>query len=127
MLTFNRKYFVIAVILFIIEVFIALYINDRIIRPYIGDVLVVILLYCSIKVFLNIAPFKVAVAVLLFSYFLEVLQYFKIVKLLGLQHNKLASTVIGNSFAFTDLLAYTIGILIVLWFERARLSKQVIN
>jgi hypothetical protein len=124
MLTFNKKYFGFAVVLFIVEVCIALYINDRIIRPYIGDVLVVILLYCAVKTFFNLAPFKVAAGVLLFAFLIEVLQYFKIVKLLGLQHNKLANTVIGNSFAWADIVAYIAGILIVLWLERASLSKK---
>ncbi|MFT5385169.1 MAG: hypothetical protein ACI81W_002574, partial [Saprospiraceae bacterium] len=35
--------------LFLIEVGIAVFIQDRIIRPYIGDLLVVILIYCFIR------------------------------------------------------------------------------
>jgi len=42
--TFNTKYFLLAFALFFVEVYIALYVHDDIIRPYIGDVLVVILI-----------------------------------------------------------------------------------
>ncbi len=123
MLTFNKNYFLFAVILFIIEVLIALYVNDRIIRPYAGDFLVVILIYCAVKTFLRAPPFKVAVGVLLFSYFVEVMQYFKIIEVLGLQKNNVARTVIGVGFDWIDLIAYLLGILTILFIENAR-SKQ---
>ena len=48
MLLFRRSYFSFFVLLFIIEVLIALFVNDRLIRPYVGDFLVVILIYCFI-------------------------------------------------------------------------------
>ncbi len=117
MFRFHKKYFILAVILFFIEVFIALYVRDAVIRPYGGDYLVVMLLYCFIKSFVDARVRIVAYGVLLFSYVLEVLQYFNIVTLLGLQDNKIASTVIGTGFAWTDLLAYTLGVLTILWFE----------
>ena len=39
-------YLAASIIVFIIELIIALYVHDRIIRPYIGDMLVVVLVYC---------------------------------------------------------------------------------
>jgi hypothetical protein len=118
MLTFNKKYFIIALLLFFIEVLIALYVHDRIIRPYIGDVLVVILIYCFIKSFLKLPVLPVASAVLIFAFMVETLQYFKIVEVLGLQHIKLARIIIGTSFAWMDMLTYIAGIAIVLIAER---------
>jgi len=117
---FNKTYFLLAVLLFVIEVLIALYMHDRIIRPYIGDLLVVILLYCFVRAFVNISPVKIAIGVLLFSYLIEVLQYLKLVKLLGLQHSRIANVVIGNLFEWMDLVAYTVGIIIVLAVEKYR-------
>ena len=38
MITFNKNYFLSFAILFIVEVLIALYIDDRIIRPFVGDI-----------------------------------------------------------------------------------------
>lgn len=117
MLTFNLKFFLFALVLFIVEVLIALFVRDSIIRPYGGDYLVVMLVYCAVKTFIKIAPLKLAIGVLLFSYCMEVLQYFHIVDRLGLANNQLARTVIGSGFAWLDLLAYTLGIITVLILE----------
>lgn len=114
MLTFNKKYFGLTILFFVIEVLIALYVHDTIIRPYVGDVLVVILIYCFIKSFLKLPVLQVALFVLLFSFGVEFLQYLNIVEKLGLQNSKTARTVIGTSFAWIDLVCYIAGIIIVL-------------
>jgi hypothetical protein len=118
MLHFNRNYFLLTILLFVIEVFIALYVNDNFIRPYLGDVLVVILIYCFVKSFLKISVTKATIGVLLFAFFVETLQYFAIIEILGLQDNQLARTVIGTSFAWEDILAYLVGIVIVIVCEK---------
>jgi len=118
---FNIRYFALAIILFIIEVLIALYVNDQIIRPYVGDVLVVILIYCFVKAFFNFPVLKTTVGVLLFAYLIEALQYFQFVKRVGLEHSRLANVVIGNYFAWEDIIAYTIGAVIILFVERGKL------
>ena len=123
MLKFQSHYFVVALILFLIEVCIALFINDNIIRPYVGDFLVVILLYCFFKSFLNLSVWAVSMAVLLFAYSVEILQYFKIVERLGFQNSGIARTIIGISFEWTDLLAYTLGIGLVLFIEKKIIKK----
>lgn len=114
MLRFQRRYFIFFVILLLIEVVIALFAHDNFIRPFFGDFLVVILIYCFIKSFLNTPQVMTAIAVLLFSYLIEVLQYFNIIKMLGLQNSNLARVVIGTSFEWTDLIAYTLGIGLVI-------------
>ncbi len=123
---FHPKYFFLALLLFATEVFIAAYLHDAIIRPYGGDFLVVILIYCFVKSFLNTPIIATALAVLLFSYLIETLQYFHLVDLLGLEKSAIARIVIGTSFAWTDLLAYTLGILLVLIMEFS-LKKQSAN
>ncbi len=120
MLKFSRPYFFSAVLIFGIEVLIALFAHDRIIRPYIGDLLVVVLIYCFVKSFLDISVFKAALFVLLFSYSIEMLQYFNLVTKLGLQDSKIARIVIGTSFEWMDLLAYTVGIGLVVYLEKIR-------
>jgi hypothetical protein len=117
--TFNKKYFGLTILIFVIEVLIALYVHDRIIRPYIGDVLVVILIYCFIKSFLKLPVLPVALFVLLFSFGVEFLQHLSIVEKLGLQNSKIARTVIGTSFAWIDLVCYIAGIIIVLITEKS--------
>ena len=51
MVIFNKTYFLLALLLLLAEVLIALYLHDALIRPYGGDFLVVILLYCFVKSF----------------------------------------------------------------------------
>ncbi len=126
MLTFSFRYFFFALILFLVEVFIALYVHDGLVRPYVGDYLVVMLIYCAVRTFIKISPVKLAIGVLLFSYVIEVLQFFSIVDRLGLSNNKLAKTVIGYGFEWIDLLAYTLGIVTVLILERGnRINSSI--
>lgn len=118
MLKFQSRYFISAAALFCTEVCIALFVHDRIIRPYIGDFLVVILIYCFIKAFFNFPVLQTAIFVLLFSYCVEILQYFKIIEKLNLQNYAAARIIIGTSFQWIDLVAYTAGIGLVLFFEK---------
>jgi len=116
-LKFNKRYFIIAVGIFVIKVVIALFIHDKIIRPYVGDFLVVILIYCSVKSFFNTSVYPAALAVLLFSYLFELSQYFHLLNKLGLQNSKFARTIIGTTFEWTDLATYTAGIIVLLTTE----------
>lgn len=117
MFTFNKTYFLWTVLLFLTEVGIALFVHDDFIRPYFGDVLVVILIYCFVKSFLKLSVTKACIGVLLFAFTVETLQYFTVVEKLGLQDSRLARTVIGTSFAWEDIAAYIAGILMVILAE----------
>lgn len=114
---FNLTHLIVAVLLFIVEVLIAVYVHDAFVRPYIGDVLVVILLYYLLSSFIKAPVIEMAIGVLLFSYVVETLQYFNIVALIGLSDSKIANIIIGNFFAWADILAYTVGIGVVLVVE----------
>lgn len=126
MLTFHKTYFILSILLFTIEVFIALFTNDEVIRPYGGDLLVVILLYCLIKSVINLPVTPTALAVLLFSYLVETLQFFNVVNHIGLANSKIANILIGNSFSWFDILAYTLGILLVFGIEKLKFSRAKI-
>lgn len=103
-----------AVLLFVIEVLIACYFHDDFVRPYVGDFLVVILIYCFVRSFLQAPVLPVATGVLLFAYLVEIGQYFHLVKLLGLEHSRLANVILGNYFTWNDMICYTLGIGLVL-------------
>ena len=120
MFTFNKKYFYFTVILFIIEVFIAIFINDSFIRPFIGDVLVVILIYSFLRTFWNINSSIATFSVFIFACTVEVLQYFDLINKLGLQKNKIATVILGNTFDWKDIIAYTIGITAILVLEKRK-------
>jgi len=117
LLRFQKNYFILAVLLFIIEVCIAMYVHDGVIRPYIGDFLVVMLLYCFVRSFFKLPVLTTCILVLIFSFLVEILQYLQLVKMLGLQDSSLANTVLGNSFAWTDLAMYSAGVVAILCIE----------
>jgi uncharacterized membrane protein YfcA len=117
MFRFHKTYFLLTILLFLTEVLIALYVHDNFIRPWFGDFLVVILLYCFLRSFVAISSSTAALLVLVFSFSIEMAQYFKLVNLLQLQDNKIARTVIGTTFEWTDLVAYSFGITFVLVIE----------
>ena len=121
---FNHNYSILTVLLFLTEVFIALYVKDSFIRPYFGDFLVVILLYCFLKSFIKVSVFVATSVVLLFSFAIETAQYFNIIEKLGIQDVTFARVIIGNSFSWMDLVAYSLGIVTVLVIEKIIRSKK---
>lgn len=125
MFSFNKKYFLFAVLLFVIEVLIATYFKSGFIRHYFGDFLVVILIYCLVKSFFSSEVFPAAVGVLLFAYFIEFLQYLDFVEWIGLGNHRLANVVLGNYFEWADMVAYTLGIMAVLGIEKMRNNKGI--
>lgn len=123
MLTFRIQYFLGFLILLAIEVFIALQIKDQFIRPYLGDVLVVILIYTFIRSFFKFSIELSMLIVFLFSFSVEFTQMFKLIELLKLQDCVVAHWVLGSSFNKWDFLAYYIGLSIVFIIEELYLTK----
>ncbi|MEL7005259.1 MAG: DUF2809 domain-containing protein [Bacteroidota bacterium] len=123
MIRFHKTYFLLAVLLFITEVLIALYVKDAIIRPYVGDFLVVMLVYCFLRAFLNISLWPMAIFTLLFAYAVEFAQYLNMLKWLGLENNRFARIVLGSSFEWIDMLAYTLGVVFIILVEKYLIKK----
>lgn len=109
---FQARAFSVFLALFALEVFIALFVKDRIIRPYIGDVLVVVLIYYFCASFIRVPKVALLIAVLLFAYSVEIAQYFNLITHLGLDHSRFWTIVIGNSYHWLDMLSYTVGALL---------------
>lgn len=108
MFKYNHIHFLIFSIIFLIEVGIALFIHDQFIRPYLGDYLVIFLLYYFIASFVKTKPTYIIIGILLFSYFIEMLQYLNIVDYFQIK-NKILRIVIGNTFSYEDLIIYTLA------------------
>jgi hypothetical protein len=117
MIRLRSTYLIIAILLFLVEILIALFVHDRYFRRYVGDFLVVILIYCFIRGFFNVPVVATSLGTLLFAFLLEALQYFKLVELLGFGNSKLARVIIGSSFEWIDIMAYTLGVIVVLVIE----------
>ena len=105
-------YAVATLLLLAVEVLIALFVHDNFVRPYIGDVLAVIVVYTFIKI---IIPEKCALLplfVFIFAVGVEALQYFDIVSLLGLEGNRFMQILLGSVFDIKDIICYAIGCII---------------
>ena len=89
-------YLAASIIVFIIELIIALCVHDRIIRLHIGDMLVVVLVYCFVRVFVPRGMKRLPLYVFPFAVCVEVLQYFRLAELLGLQGNAAARIILGS-------------------------------
>jgi hypothetical protein len=103
--------------------------HDAVIRPYGGDFLVVILLYCLVRSLMDVPVIRAALGVLVFSYLIEFLQYLHLADRLGFTGPSIMRTILGSYFTWDDILAYTLGILTVLglewlvWFSQKRPEK----
>ena len=103
-------YIIIFIAIFAVETCIALFVHDDFVRPYIGDVIVMWAVYCLAQIILGgrFGSYKVAVGSLIFAFFVELLQKFRIVDVLGIK-SPILRTIIGTSFAPADLICYLAG------------------
>ena len=96
-------------VILILEVIIALFVRDRFIRPYGGDVLVTVLICCFLRIFVpggvKLLPFYV----FLFAVCVEIGQYFDFVSLLGLGSNAFFRILLGSTFSAADMICYGAG------------------
>jgi len=113
-MTKDRRFFLILfLLLFMIELCIALFIRDRFIRPYVGDVLVVPLLYCLLRAFIRDYKKWLPAAVFLFAVFVECLQYVDILSFLGLERYSVLRIIAGGTFDMADIFCYFIGMILI--------------
>jgi hypothetical protein len=119
----NWKYAFIALVILLIEIAIALFVRDKFVRPFIGDLLVVVLLYFSFRTILKAKASSVAIGVFIFAIGIEVLQFFQLAEVLGLEQNGIARVILGSTFDWLDILAYTLGIMAAYFIDRKYLEK----
>lgn len=86
----------------------------------------IIFLYCLLQSFFKIPVKNAIFGVLLFSFLIEGLQYFRFIYLFDLQDNVIASAVLGSHSEWLDMLVYSLGALTVIIVEklRSRLSAE---
>ena len=123
-LHFNLKYFIASIVLFLVELSIAILHFNAFIRGFLGDVLVILLMYSFLKIFIKNHILKIAVLVLAFAYFVEVLQFFKLAETFNIK-SKILLVIVGSVFDLWDLVAYTLGFLIILLIEKIFLKNEI--
>lgn len=111
------RYVVGFILSLLIEILIALFVHDKFIRPYVGDALVVIVLYCAVRVIIPKKCKLLPLYIFIFAAGVECLQYFHLVQLLGLEKNKFMSVLIGSVFDVKNIICYAVGCLIIFIYE----------
>ena len=101
-----------------VEVLIALFVHDDFGRPYLGDVLVVAVVYALVRVFLPRGAPLLPLYVTLFAVLVEFSQYFRLVERLGLGKNRFLRIVLGSVFDWRDILCYLAGGALIFAAER---------
>ena len=99
-----------SVLLLLIEVLIGMYATGWV-RNYLGDVLVVILLYTlwrTVKPDLTKRWYVLPTAILIFAFGVEFLQLWGFCDRLGIT-NRVLRIIIGTGFSVEDLISYAIG------------------
>lgn len=103
---------ILSLLLLGIEVLIGLFAHGWV-RSYLGDVLVVILIYTIVR---TIIPYKIKkwyvlpTVILVFSFIVEFLQLWGFCDRLGIT-NQLLRIIIGTGFSWIDIASYCIGII----------------
>lgn len=110
----NRRllYGIATLLLLGIEILIGLYAGGWV-RAYLGDVLVVILLYTILRTISVNKPSKwfiLPTAILIFSFIVEFLQLWGFCDRFGITNN-LLRIIIGTGFSYIDLICYAVGVI----------------
>lgn len=87
--------------------------NNQFVRGFIGDMIVISLIYFLGKTIYDFHAMKLAVFTLVLAFSIEFLQYLRINAFLGLEHNIMARLILGSVFDPYDLIAYSIGAVFV--------------
>lgn len=117
-------YAVATLFLLLIEVIIALYVHDDFIRPYVGDMLVVIVIYTFIRIIVPEKCKLIPLFIFIFATGVELLQLANIVEILGVADNKFLKTLIGSVFDIKDIVCYAVGCMILCMYEWVRVRKH---
>ncbi|MGH8053118.1 MAG: DUF2809 domain-containing protein [Stenotrophomonas sp.] len=107
---FSWPHAVLAVLVFVMEVIIATQLpHVSWIRAYLGDALVVVLIYAAVRSVLRANDYVLLLAVFVFACCIEFAQYFRLAERLGFVRGDVMYTVIGNTFSWGDIACYAVG------------------
>ena len=105
-------YFLIFLFLLGVEIAIATYLKTGFIRAYLGDLLVVILLYCLLMSILKPSIKTGLLLTLAIAFAIELLQLIDLTRFFPQEYKQLATLVLGSHFSWLDLLMYVLGIVV---------------
>ena len=115
----NKRFFALYcfIVLLAVEIMIGRF-ADGFIRAYVGDVLVIPLIYCFVRIFYVRPAVWLPAAVGGLGILAEMLQYFNLCGLLGIPKGSLLGILLGSSADFADILCYAVGVLLIYAVQR---------
>lgn len=114
-LRFSARYAGVSLCWLIVLVNIALFVDDQFIRPTLGDVLVVVWLYYTIRSVVDLPARLLVLMTVMIAYLVELAQFLKVPALLGLEPGSPLSIILGATFDWWDLAAYSVGGVVCWW------------
>ena len=118
------KYLMLALALLALEGIIALYVHDRLIRPYLGDVLAVWAVYCLVRTVWPEGIRLLPLYVFLFAAVVEGSQYFHLAAVLGADRMPFLGVLLGGTFDWADLVCYGVGCLLFWMWQKRGLERH---
>jgi hypothetical protein len=118
--TFRPSYALATIAALGIEIAIARFVHDDLVRPYLGDSLAVVAVYLALRAVTRMRMANSVTIAFAFACGIELGQFFHLVDVLGLGANRVARIVLGTTFGLTDFVAYAGGAACVLAIETAR-------
>ena len=115
---FKINYFIIFIIILLLEILIASYVKDGFIRYTFGDFLATILLFSFFKSFINIKSIYIAIITIFIAFSIEFFQLLNILNYINPNNNKIIAIILGSHFSFHDLVAYTFGVITALIIDK---------
>ena len=100
-----------------VEILIALFVQDDFIRPYIGDMLAVIVLYSLIRIFVPNGVRLLPRYIFVFAAFVEQMQLFDFVRIFGMENNRFMRILIGSVFDIKDMICYGVSCVLLGLYE----------
>ena len=111
------------VLLFAVETLIALFVHDDFVRPYVGDMIVTVVVWSFARIIFPDKFKLMSLYVMIFSILVEVGQYFHYTELLGIT-NPILVTMMGTSFAWADIACYAVGCIVAAIIDYTLLRKK---
>lgn len=106
-------------LLTVTEVLIGMFVHDSFVRPYLGDVIIVIVLYSFVRIFMPENFTYLPAVIFIFAVGVELLQGLNIADRLGIQ-SQLLRTIIGTVCDIRDIYCYAAGCILIGIYEIVR-------
>ena len=111
-----KRNILIFTLLLVTEIAIAVFHFHKFVRGFIGDVLVIPLLFYFLRCFTRLRTLYLAGLVFLLGVLIELIQHSGMLNPL-LKNTPVLRIMVGTTFDWKDILAYGIGTIIILFFE----------